>query len=151
MTKSLILDAMETLAFEIEESSNWFSSARVQWYPDLERADLRSGGPVAIVLPPTATADPGTRGKLGGRALLDLHVAIIAPIEAGTMEEGDEVIQRAESLAVSLANTQRELLDGPGVLAIVDVTIEPVMVADYAKQFNLWVSYLKLECRIGSA
>lgn len=151
MTKSLILDAMETVAYEIEESSAWFNPPRVQWYPDLDRNDLRTGGPVAIVLPPSATSDPGNRGKIGNRQLLDLHVAVVAPIVAGTVEEGDEVIQRAEALAIAFTNSTRELQEGPGFLTIIEAMLEPVIVADYAKQFNLWVSYLKLECRIGAA
>lgn len=151
MTKSAILEAMEALAYEIEESSTWFNPPQIQWYPDLDRKDLRTGGPIAVILPPTATAAPVNRGKTGNQMQLDLHVAIVAPIVAGTLAEGDAVILRAADVATLLVHSRLPLATAGRFLAVLEAEIDPVIVADYAKQFNLWVSYLKLECRVGTA
>jgi hypothetical protein len=138
---------LEAIRDKLIDDWNWDTEPTAAWYPDLERKALQTGGITAIVLPVNAPIDPQSRGGSGPDQQLQVHVAVIAPIVTGDLGEGDEVVGQADDIGRALVHTVLDLTGG-GKVAIVDGTLEPAMVADTARQQNLWVSYLKLEVQI---
>lgn len=136
---------LETIQAKLVDDWVWDTEPTAEWFPNLEKTKLRTNGLSAIVLPVNSPIDPAARGIQQQQT--NIHIAVIAPIEAGDLDEGNAVVDLAEQIGRSLVHTTLAL-DGGGNMAIVEAGLEPVIVADWARQLNLWVSYLKLEITI---
>lgn len=121
----------------------WGTAPTAVWYPDLERAELKRGGLTALVIPVDATPEPVTRGRLGSQRGLSVHVAVIQPISDGTLAEGGVPVESAELIVEQFL--QRRVANEVAWAVCMEAKLEPIVSAEYAKQYGLWVSYVKLE------
>jgi hypothetical protein len=114
------------------------------WYPDYEAQKLKTGGLTAMaIVPEGSTALASRNGRQSGEPMC--HVAIVKPFAgAGGWADGKIAVDKAEAVIDRLLGKQ---LNAPsGALAVcLSVEHSPVISADHAKQFSLWVSYLKLK------
>lgn len=142
---SKIKEVLEAIQEKLTDDWVWDTDPTAEWFPNLEQTKLRTNGLSAIVLPVNSPIDPAARSIQQQQP--NIHIAIVAPIEAGGLDEGDAVVELAEEIGRALVHTTLALAGG-GSVAIVEAGLEPVIVADMARQFNLWVSYLKLEVSV---
>lgn len=145
-TTSRISRLMATVAYEAEENFTWSTPVRLQWYPDLDRADLKAAtNPVGVVLPPEAVVDPQVRDRSGANETVQIHFAVIRGQVTKQFSEGDAVVKRAEDLAQYFIHKQFTATQGGLSAACISAGLEPVISASYAKESGLWIAYTKLE------
>lgn len=119
----------------------WDTDPIPVWYPDLSREALKDMGLTALVVVPKVAIDRLSRGKRAGE--VEAHVCVIKSMANDGSDEwadGELVVNAAELIAFDL------LTAGIADLAAGSkADQEPVISADYARQYRLWVSYLKFE------
>lgn len=125
----------------------WATAPTAVWFPDFTRAELKAGGLTAVVIVPEMAQTKLARGDLLDRAPV-VHVAVIAPIDAGTFDEGEAVVNKAIDIQNALLG--KKLLGYGSDWAIcVSSDQKPTIAADFAKELGLWVSYVILQFKAG--
>ena len=125
----------------------WGTDPVAVWFPDFESmAAVKALGLTAVVIVPELVQRLEMRGGTTTREPA-LHVAVMGPMTAGTFAEGKVIVDKAEAVAAALIGTR--LTAGMDYAVCVESQTQPVISADYARQYSLWVSYLKLSFRAG--
>lgn len=138
-----VLTAIATAAGSVS-GVTWGTAPEAVWFVDFASEQLRARGLTALVLMPSGKFDFRTRGRIGGDEL-EVHVAVTMPRTNGSLDEGDAVVDAAEKLAKALLGLS--VGSGPRINCS-EATQEPVISADFMRQNNLWVSYLKLTLKV---
>jgi hypothetical protein len=134
--------ALDLLAVLAADGIFWDTDPVAKWYPDFEIELLKTLGLTGFVLPETSDYSPESREQRATHKT-SVFFAVMAPIVSGSFDEGDVVIAKAESLQAKFY--KKQFLDGSFSIACTDARFEPVMSADYAKQYNTWCAILKME------
>lgn len=121
------------------------------WFPDYKAERLKVGGLTVLVIVPETKQSLATRG---GRFTTEpsCHVAVIKPfVGVQTWADGKVVVDKAEAVVKRLLG-ERFNEPSPGRAFAVCMSVEhsPVISAEYARQYAIWVSYLKLTFKAGN-
>lgn len=151
-------ELIEAIALELAglDGINWGTEPTAVWFPDFTRAELREGGLTAVVIAPNSDQEAVARGPYSERSL-EVHVAVIQPMVVDEETEtdyrgwdgGDLVVAVAEELATQLLGRAILNAEESQIGVTVKAQFEPIISATYAKENNLWVSYLKLTINAG--
>lgn len=123
---------------------------QVWWVPEFERDELQKiEGVHAAVFPFAHDPELASRGGGSlGNEIQSVHVAVMksrdrtANTPAEQFTDGDGAVELAELIATRLSGLQ--LTDAAGVLwRCVNVEHDPVISGDYARDYRMWVSYVK--------
>lgn len=140
-----ILDAIVARITPLDDVV-WETNPYAVWYPDFERTELGEQGLTAIVFTPIVTFERHTRrSTLAGD--YSAHIAVVAPMDnytsqAAKIAAGEVVVNAAEAI---VRNLLTQGIFAHEFAAPMKIDNEPVISADFARQYKLWVSYLKCE------
>jgi hypothetical protein len=127
------------------------SPAVALWTPELDKQDLEGAGTICQVLPFAHAPDFATRrgGSRLGESTVELHLASIraqsrTTTEATQLADGDAAVDAAERLLEWLLG--RPIIAGWRCVA---ADHDPVISRDFAREYRIWVSYLKTTWKRG--
>lgn len=120
----------------------WGTAPSAKWFPDFERAKLEEMGLTAFVCPAVSESDPASRANTP-RQRLSAEVGVFKPMADQAFDSGDAVMVVAEAIEVALH--RKTITSGSSVIACTEARLDPVISAEYAKQYQLWCAIIKLE------
>ncbi len=136
-----IIDAITAAANNA--AIGWNTAPTAVWYPDIDAEALKTRGLTCTVIAPERTAERTRRGPGGDMGDVAVHVAVSKPIlpDEPQYDDGEMVVNAAEILAAEFIQ-----LVGTGWFVFA-CEHSPIVSAEMAKNYLLWVSYLKLSVR----